>query len=1045
MAADISIGSSEAGRLEAGRAMRACLETQLRGEQQRAELPGCLADHELLERVGIGAYGEVWLARSALGTLRAVKVVYRSRFEDDRPYQREFQGILKYEPISRSHEGLVQILHVGRNDQAEYFYYVMELADDAGLATAFPDGKKTSAAARSPSERGHQTYHPRTLRTDLARGKCWSAGDAALVAFRLAEALGHLHAHGLVHRDVKPSNVIFVDGKPKLADIGLVTTLGDSHSFVGTEGFVPPEGPGTVRADIFGLGKLLYEMATGRDRLDFPQLPAGLSDAPEHQAVLELNEVLLRACAPDSNSRYASTLEFQTDLGLFIGGSSLRNARETKGRILWLKWLAGISCGLLVLGAGALCWAKRRERVATQREFQARQQAQEEGLLRRRAEQAELESRQQLYASLSEQASATVHSGLLGQRIHALEAIQKAATISNSCELRTTAFAALSLPDLATKRRLPMDSEVTLVQMDPNFKRVATCSFGDAVEIRSAKDFHLLTTLPVSRKGFVYFGKWSPDGRYLAVRRDPVGTDTMADLEVWEMEDTKRVLLLKQVPVSSAAFHPRLPELIANVGNRTVAVLDLQTGNEIRRLRVDANPKLLSVCPDGERFALASAVGEGSVVSINNLSDGRTILSRFFNRVVSELAWHPAGKELGLTDDGGGVNLMDTQTGSTQWLGRHKAQAVSAVFSPDGKYLISGGWERELIAWDTSRLEKALEMDLGSFLFQFRADGRECLTASKTAVQIHDFESPTVCRELSEDLGDWVRFATFSRNGRWLAVAGNKGLGVWDLNRSGVGALLETDREGHDARPVFSPDSAKIFVNGGLDWSEWNIVPATDGLSAPKLGRVPEHHFREVGSFCASSNLLVFTGSIGSRVVAGSEAAAKEWSPTSPGLSVVDASGQWLGVFRSFTRGVNIYRLPGFEPEVTITNKTNVRDIKFSPRDRELAIESAEHIEFWSTDTWKRTRELDGFMALLFTPKGDSLWLTRDYRHGGLYDRNTLEQILPLPSGTLPLALSPDGRQLAVSVDSRRIQIWDLAALRRQFRRLGIDWEQARE
>src|SRR2546426_9820065 len=81
-------------------------------------------DHELLCRIGIGSYGEVWLARSALGTFRAVKIVYRATFDHEHPFEREFKGIQNFEPISRSHDGLVDILQVGRNDAAGYFYYV---------------------------------------------------------------------------------------------------------------------------------------------------------------------------------------------------------------------------------------------------------------------------------------------------------------------------------------------------------------------------------------------------------------------------------------------------------------------------------------------------------------------------------------------------------------------------------------------------------------------------------------------------------------------------------------------------------------------------------------------------------------------------------------------------------------------------------------------------------------------------------------------------------------------------------------------------------
>ena len=106
-----------------------------------------IPDHELLRRIGEGSYGEVWLARNKLGPLRAVKVVYRRAFEDARPFEREFRGIQKFEPISRSHDGFVDIL-VGGTE--EYFYYVMELVDAARNSN---DGIRNSKEDRMTNRR----------------------------------------------------------------------------------------------------------------------------------------------------------------------------------------------------------------------------------------------------------------------------------------------------------------------------------------------------------------------------------------------------------------------------------------------------------------------------------------------------------------------------------------------------------------------------------------------------------------------------------------------------------------------------------------------------------------------------------------------------------------------------------------------------------------------------------------------------------------------------------------------------------------------------
>jgi serine/threonine protein kinase len=304
-------------------------------------------DYELIRRIGRGAYGDVWLARSqATGALRAAKIVWRHTFEDAKPFQREFAGIQRFERISREHPSQLALFHIGRNEPGGYFYYLMELADpifigDDVRSLTSQESEARNQKSQIKSEPPHVgSYVAHTLRADLEHGRL-PASRVLEIGLALSEALSHLHANGLVHRDVKPSNVIFVNGRPKLADIGLVTDASDQCSIVGTEGYLPPEGPGTPQADIFALGKVLYEAATGLDRRELPKLPDDLRSWPDAAQVFELNEIILKACAQDSKHRYQICEEMHADLALLDQGKSVRQKRTRQ----WF-WSVGKKAGL---------------------------------------------------------------------------------------------------------------------------------------------------------------------------------------------------------------------------------------------------------------------------------------------------------------------------------------------------------------------------------------------------------------------------------------------------------------------------------------------------------------------------------------------------------------------------------------------------------------------------------------------------------------------------------------------------------------------------
>jgi serine/threonine protein kinase len=257
-----------------------------------------IPEHEVIRRIGHGASGEVWLARNFLGVYRAVKVMRSGEDERQRSFEKELAGMMRFEPVSRLHDGLVDILQVGQNKEEGYFYYIMELADCVHCGQSIKV----------------ETYLAHTLAEHMRERGRLPVRECIRLGAAMASALGFLHRQNLVHRDLKPSNIIFVNGFPKLADIDLVTGMSGQRAYVGTEGFIAPEGSGTLQADIYSLGKILYEMSTGRPANEYPVLPSDLGTDQDSLELAQFSHVVLKACRTHPPSRYDSADDLMTAL-----------------------------------------------------------------------------------------------------------------------------------------------------------------------------------------------------------------------------------------------------------------------------------------------------------------------------------------------------------------------------------------------------------------------------------------------------------------------------------------------------------------------------------------------------------------------------------------------------------------------------------------------------------------------------------------------------------------------------------------------------------
>ena len=310
-----STSSGRAPEVDAGREIPTPSEAPTRvKESGQPDIP----DHTLIRCIGEGSYGQVWVARNAIGLYHAVKVVYQNRFGTEQPYERALRGIQKFMPVSRSHDGFVHILHVGRNEPAGYFFYIMEAGDDQD------SGQQIDPA----------TYTPKSLASELRRWERLSGEQCLTFMIAIAEAVERLHQHQLIHRDIKPANIIFVNGRPKLADIDLVTALSaqGETSCIGTEGYMAPEGPGTAGADVFSLGRVLYVALTGKAPNQCPELPTRVSSQPDCDLVLELNRISCQACEMNPSRRYSSAALMRADLLEIAGRLEQRRAENEKRR-----------------------------------------------------------------------------------------------------------------------------------------------------------------------------------------------------------------------------------------------------------------------------------------------------------------------------------------------------------------------------------------------------------------------------------------------------------------------------------------------------------------------------------------------------------------------------------------------------------------------------------------------------------------------------------------------------------------------------------------
>jgi WD40 repeat protein len=919
----------------------------------------------MLRRIGVGAYGEVWIARSITGTLRAVKVVLRERFDHERTYEREFAGLKSFEPISRAHPGVVDILQIGRDDAAGYFYCVMELADKADDAAT------------------EEEYRPLTLAEFIkARGRL-PVAECARIGGVVAEALAFLHGQGLLHRDVKPSNIIFVNGHPKLADIGLVTRFGAAQSFVGTDGYIPPEGPGTPQADIYGFGKTLYEMATGRCRLDFPDLPRELAARGEAGEFVELNEIILRACAQLPGDRHGSAEELRGELLLLDAGRSIRRLRRNE-RLLEFWRRIGLAAVVVLLAAGlALAWQRRQAETARREAIVQVEQ-------RKLIEDKERAARENLYAADMNLAQQAIDTGNYG---------------------RAEALLAEYLPAAGRP-------ELRGFEWHLFWRRVR----GDSVATLRGHQ-NLVSTLALGN---------NPDTLYSASFDSTIREWSLAEgreVRRWELPGC----LFTSVAVDSSGG------ILAAEGDRPfTSLLDLATG----RWRTNIGPSASSQIafgPGGERLARGSQIHLFDQQGVTEIMDRNFRVEKVLPEAGARMAFSPRGKLLATGSWQGAIKLWSWPGLEPVGSLRGAGAVLSMTFSPEGDRIATVTRDGRLCLWDVARqtLLRELSAHGGAVAWSvaFSPDGKRLATGGNDqAVRLWDAET---LRELHvyRGHGSEVWAVIWSRDGGRLISSGKDAtIRIWKAFPSADSGDISRSAQ----RPVFSPDHRLVAaLEGGNGAAVWEAATGREVVRLPEAVDIGGFSRGGQGLFILAEGWNLREVAIEDGQVFGSRALL----PPGPNHTkrLLSENGRWVATgFGNGAVYVHDADSENAPPRLFAGLNEMIVALAFSPDHKTLLAGSINRTALlWNLETGQAIHSFAGHRmgvgSVAFSPDG-SLIATGSWDDTAhVWDARTARRLMTLAghdAGVQAVAFTPDNRTLLSLTGTGILKFWSLPAQR---------------
>jgi WD40 repeat protein/serine/threonine protein kinase len=1022
-----------------------------------------LGDFRLLQEIGRGGMGVVYDAEQlSLGRRVAVKVLPFASVLDTRQLQRFRNEARAAATLHHAH--IVAVYSVGT--ERGVHFYAMELIDGRSLAEVLeelrgPDHEPPSGTTlvvggavpvdcdfsiRLEPDPGHPLSADASRPESTGKGQRVSTSrgargrehfrQVARWGIQAAQALDHAHQLGIVHRDVKPSNLLVnAQGHLWVTDFGLAMTAADSNltmtgDLLGTLRYMSPEqarGERRIldqRTDIYSLGITLYELLTlkpafpGNDRAELLRQIAEIDPISprklDKHIPPELETIVLKAMEREPGHRYQAARDLADDLERYLRDEPIRAQRASLPRIAvkWSRrhWRMVISAAVLSLLAvvGLI--------VSTLLIAQERDAAQESAVRERDAAGVARLERQR---AITERDAAEYN--LYVADMHLAYQHWKAGQIQGMLNLLDAHEA---VPGVVDRRGWEWRYLKSLARQSP-----AT------IETDS---------------GTIWWLDWSPDGRLLAVGGE--------DVRVWDPSTRQTIAILqKSLPVDvdrdegdwPIAWSPDGKQLaIATAGN-LIRIWDPREGTELASVGPqETRPNRLTWSPDARQLATGDQAGNVRIWEIGG--DSKPVVLRGNVDWVRSLQWSPDGKSLAAGDNfHGWLDIWDPA-------GRKLAKSFKAhshfikglSWSPDSQLLATGSKDQRLKIWNTKTWSASLEIraHLGSVdAISWSPDGKWIASGGADSnVKIWDSATGQESNVLRGHRSR-VRAVAWSPGGGRVASAGTDNtVRLWEpfrpqdnlpitgrapLSWSPDGKRLIANARGYGAVGLFDSRSAalerELRFEGehsafSLDWSPEGKRVVTghhdgsirlwDALSGRQLWHAPAIHARpdddadEVRSVhWKPDGRLLATG--------GMDRTAKIWEP---------ATGKLIETLHAHTAPVG--------------------SVQWSPDGRRLATKDfGQNIRIWNAGTWRLemtlkchpffTIDADGRYSLAWSPDGRRLAAGTSEGWVIIWNTETGREQFSMrghAGNVRCVSWSPDGLRLASGAEDRMVKIWDV-------------------